>query len=160
MCQSSIGFTRGHGRNHRFARRYGGPLLPAAAVGASLALATGAAYAGVDCSAFPCGHNNNKVLICHVPPEDPADAHTICISPNAVPAHFANHEGDTCGECVAGAAAVYEGDLGGDQLVGIDDLLQLIGSWGKCPAEGCPADLDSDGEVGATDLLIILLNFD
>ena len=50
-----------------------------------------------DCSGFPCG--NGKVLICHVPPGNPDNAHTICISENAVPGHFANHKGDHCGPC-------------------------------------------------------------
>lgn len=44
-----------------------------------------------------CGANNNKVLVCHVPPGNPANAHTICISPNAVPAHLAH--GDYLGAC-------------------------------------------------------------
>ncbi|MBL7951667.1 MAG: hypothetical protein JNM62_08100 [Flavobacteriales bacterium] len=37
-----------------------------------------------------CGNNLNKVAICHVPPGNPANAHTICISENAVPAHLAH----------------------------------------------------------------------
>ncbi len=44
-----------------------------------------------------CGQNNTKVLVCHIPPGDSADAHTICISPNAVPAHLAH--GDHLGTC-------------------------------------------------------------
>jgi hypothetical protein len=39
-----------------------------------------------------CGHNNNKVLVCH-------NGHTICISSNAVPAHLTLHEGDYLGVC-------------------------------------------------------------
>jgi hypothetical protein len=37
-----------------------------------------------------CGNNNNKVLVCHIPPGNPANAHTICISENGVPAHLAH----------------------------------------------------------------------
>ena len=55
-----------------------------------------------DCSAFPCGNNGNKVLLCHVPPGSPENEHTICISPDAVPAHLANHPGDHCGPCSTG----------------------------------------------------------
>ncbi len=61
-----------------------------------------------DCAYFPgmnhlesswkCGNNNNKVSICHVPPGNPANAHTICVSPNAVPAHL-GHAGDYVGPC-------------------------------------------------------------
>jgi len=44
-----------------------------------------------------CGKKNNKVLVCHIPPGNPNNAHTICISPNAVPAHLAH--GDYLGNC-------------------------------------------------------------
>ena len=45
------------------------------------------------------GQNLNKVLVCHIPPGDPDNAHTISISPNAVPAHLTLH-GDHLGPCV------------------------------------------------------------
>jgi hypothetical protein len=38
-----------------------------------------------------------KVLICHIPPGNPANAHTIFVSSNAVPAHL--RHGDTLGVC-------------------------------------------------------------
>ncbi len=48
-----------------------------------------------------CG--NKKVLICHVPPGNPAAAHTLCISENSVAAHIAHAaqsgEADTLGDC-------------------------------------------------------------
>src|SRR5689334_6514416 len=44
-----------------------------------------------------CGSDSDKVLVCHIPPGNPANAHTICISPNAVPAHLAH--GDVLGAC-------------------------------------------------------------
>lgn len=44
-----------------------------------------------------CGNNEDKVLVCHVPPGNPANAHTICISANGVPAHLAH--GCHLGEC-------------------------------------------------------------
>ena len=46
------------------------------------------------------------------------------------------------------------GDLDGDGVVGVSDLLILLGSWGAC--EGCPADLDGDGDVDAADLANLL----
>lgn len=48
-----------------------------------------------------CG--NKKILICHVPPGNPENAHTLCISENAVAAHIAHvassGEMDTLGDC-------------------------------------------------------------
>lgn len=40
-----------------------------------------------------------KVTICHVPPGNPSNAHTITIGEAAVPAHLANHDGDSLGAC-------------------------------------------------------------
>lgn len=40
-----------------------------------------------------------KVLVCHVPPGNPANAHTICVGKSAVDAHSRNH-GDLAGACV------------------------------------------------------------
>ncbi|NNE26945.1 MAG: hypothetical protein HKN09_08895, partial [Saprospiraceae bacterium] len=42
-------------------------------------------------------NNNNKVFICHVPPGNPANAHTICVNVNSIPAHLSNHGGDAVG---------------------------------------------------------------
>jgi hypothetical protein len=41
---------------------------------------------------------HNKVLVCHIPPGNPANAHTICVGKPAVDPHVANH-GDTLGAC-------------------------------------------------------------
>lgn len=114
---------------------------------------------GDDCSGFPCGNNGNKVVLCHVPPGNPANPQTLCISSKAVDAHFENHEGDHCGPC--GNNVAIQGDLDGDAAVGIGDVLILFGAWGPCPAETdpCPADLDLDGIVGINDFVILLGNW-
>ncbi len=44
-----------------------------------------------------CG--NNKVYLCHLPDGNPANAQTICISPNAVQQHLTEHVGCTLGPC-------------------------------------------------------------
>jgi subtilase family serine protease len=44
-----------------------------------------------------CGNNNNKVLICHVPPGNPQNTQVLCVAPSAVPAHLAH--GDNLGIC-------------------------------------------------------------
>lgn len=40
----------------------------------------------------------HKTTICHIPPGNPANAHTLCVGNQAVPAHLQNH-GDYLGPC-------------------------------------------------------------
>jgi hypothetical protein len=49
-------------------------------------------------------------------------------------------------------------DLDGDGIVGVGDLLILLGAWGPCPdpPAACPADLDGNGEADVGDLLLLL----
>ncbi len=49
------------------------------------------------------------------------------------------------------------GDIDGDGVVGVVDLLLLLGAWGACDA--CPADIDGDFSVGVPDLLALLGNW-
>jgi len=56
-----------------------------------------------------------------------------------------------------GDAADVTGDLDGDGLVGVDDLLILLSQWGDCP--DCSGDLDGDGTVSVDDLLILIALF-
>ncbi len=51
---------------------------------------------------WKCGNGNNtnnKVWVCHVPPGNPGNAHSICVSPNAIAAHVPLHGGDYLGPC-------------------------------------------------------------
>ena len=48
-------------------------------------------------------------------------------------------------------------DLDGNGNIGASDLLALLASWGPC--EDCPADLDGNGNVGASDLLALLASW-
>lgn len=48
-------------------------------------------------------------------------------------------------------------DVDADGMVGINDLLTLLGAWGPCPA--CLADVNGDGNVGITDLLMLLADW-
>ena len=45
-------------------------------------------------------------------------------------------------------------DTNGDDVVGINDFLVLLGAWGSDP--GGPPDFDGDGNVGISDLLVLL----
>lgn len=49
-------------------------------------------------------------------------------------------------------------DFDGDGIVGVTDLLLLLGAWGPCPVppDPCPFDLDGDGFIGVIDLLDLL----
>lgn len=40
----------------------------------------------------------DKVMVCHVPPGNPANAHTLCVGAPAVKAHV-QHHGDALGPC-------------------------------------------------------------
>ena len=48
-------------------------------------------------------------------------------------------------------------DLDNNGSVGASDLLALLASWGPC--KGCSADFDGNGNVGASDLLALLANW-
>jgi hypothetical protein len=50
-------------------------------------------------SAVVYAGGGGKVDVCHIPPGNPANAHTINVSVNAVPAHLAH--GDNLGACGA-----------------------------------------------------------
>jgi hypothetical protein len=49
------------------------------------------------------------------------------------------------------------GDVDGDGDVDTTDLLLLLAAWGDCP--GCPEDVNGDGVVNTADLLILLGNW-
>ena len=49
-------------------------------------------------------------------------------------------------------------DLDGNGVVGFSDLVILLNLWGPCPAP-CAADLDGDCNVGVDDLLSLLANW-
>jgi len=46
------------------------------------------------------GNGNGKVTICHAPPGNPSNAHTITIGAKAAVSHILRHTGDEMGECV------------------------------------------------------------
>ena len=52
---------------------------------------------------------------------------------------------------------LFPGDVDGDGIVGVTDLLAIIGAWGPC--SGCGEDLNNDGFVNVTDLLDVIANW-
>jgi hypothetical protein len=64
--------------------------------------------ATVSAQNIACGKKGDKVLVCHIPPGNPANSHTICISTNAVPAHVPgnNQHNDFLGDCWAGCVGM------------------------------------------------------
>ncbi len=112
-----------------------------------------------------CGDEDGdgRVTICHLPPGNPENAHTITVGVDAVPAHLAHC--DHCGPCggdggllMSGTSAANDNpcstDLDNSGDVGAADLAELLGAWGPNP--GHPADLDGDGNVGPLDLAMVL----
>jgi glyoxylase-like metal-dependent hydrolase (beta-lactamase superfamily II) len=56
----------------------------------------------------------------------------------------------------AAAECACPGDLTGDGVVDVVDLVEVILAWGPCGPE-CPADLNGDGVVSVTDLTDVIL---
>ena len=53
----------------------------------------------LDINVYKNGSPTGKVYICHAPPDNPTNVHTLSISVNAVPAHLLGHSGDKLGKC-------------------------------------------------------------
>ena len=49
------------------------------------------------------------------------------------------------------------GDVNGDGVVGVNDILAVISAWGEC--DGCSEDLNNDGYVNVNDLLEVIANW-
>ena len=52
---------------------------------------------------------------------------------------------------------VQNGDVNGDGIVNVADILIVIIEWGVC--SGCPSDVNGDGSVNVNDLLIVIANW-
>jgi hypothetical protein len=55
-----------------------------------------------------CGNKDDKVMVCHNTGSSNNPNNALCISPNAVPAHMANH-GDCLGDCTSAYARIMSG---------------------------------------------------
>jgi len=77
-----------------------------------------------------------KVTICHIPPGNPGNAHTITVGGKAADSHVANH-GDTLGPCGEETNQPPHADAGDDICVIFGDQVVLDGSESSDP-EGAP----------------------
>jgi hypothetical protein len=72
---------------------------------------------------YRCGNNDKKVLICHIPPGNPENAHEICVGEPSVDAHLAH--GDVLGSCPTGG-----GNPGGNPITS-DEMEAGLGNAHK-----------------------------
>jgi hypothetical protein len=104
--------------------------------------------AGSDNSASPA--HSAKVTICHIPPGNPANAHTITVGAPAVKAHIKH--GDTLGAC--GGGGEQDAGTGGETDAGTGGGDVDAGSGGGEPDAGSGGgDVDAGpacGQVGST----------
>jgi hypothetical protein len=54
-------------------------------------------------------------------------------------------------------ATALPGDVNGDGVVSVADVLAIIAVWGPC--DGCAEDLNNDGQVNVNDLLEVIANW-
>ncbi len=94
------------------------------------ALAGGSAALGAAAEAH-ADAGSDKVAVCHIPPGNPANAHTIVVGAPAVQAHL--RHGDTLGACAAPDAGDGEGTPDGGE--GTPDGGSCLPSGASC-AEG------------------------
>ena len=59
---------------------------------------------------------------------------------------------------VCGAESV-QGDINGDSIVDVADLLLLLGSYGSTAPEAVVCDINTDGAIDVNDLLLLLGNY-
>jgi hypothetical protein len=88
----------------------------------------------VDCT--PVSEAGGKIEICHIPPGNPNNAHTIRIALPAVLAHMAH--GDTIGRCPEEReSGTEDATIGVTAYIFIDDLtIEIFGNCGQEDGEG------------------------
>ena len=87
------------------------------------------------------------------------DYSAVSVDPTDGLSFWAHHEYAELGgwrTWVAGFTPAYAADVNFDGTVGISDLLLVLGAWGPCPDPPDPCPQDGDGSVGVTDLLAVL----
>ena len=72
----------------------------------------------------------------------------VAPTPNGLGSNFVS------GELLVDFKVHCIGDLNGDQVVNVADVLSLIADWGIC--DGCASDFNGDGKVAVDDLLVLI----
>ena len=111
----------------------------------------------------------NPIQIAKILPNDGAEADrfgfSVAISPDGIGTAIVGAFADDDNGTNSGSAYLFDTsscpwDLDDNAVVGVSDLLSLLGSWGPCPPKGgCPADFDDSDTVGVKDLLFLLGNW-
>lgn len=116
--------------------RFSDPIISSTSVIGNIATITGG---GINFFDSPDAWLSNSVLCGNMP--------------NAVEGIYS----DGGGNSISNSCTVCEGDVNGDDVVNVTDLLAVVGNWGPC--EGCNVDINNDGFVNVTDLLIVVGNW-
>ncbi len=99
---------------------------------------SGAGIPGSWAAAGPTGGNSNGgggVAICHTPPGNPGNAHTILVSENAAPAHLAH--GDSLGFCAGDGGTFSDKNLISiDPATGLGSMVMQLDSKFEGLAQG------------------------
>jgi hypothetical protein len=94
--------------------------------------------------------NTKKTTICHIPPGNPANAHTLCVGNASVEAHVAH--GDQLGacavECVPSPPPDTTGSTGGTTGEGGDTTGSTGGTTGEGGGDPIPPPGGTTGEGG------------
>lgn len=117
------------------------------------------------CPAAPACPSEGDCLEPHAAPgcDDPAICQAVC----AVDTYCCEFAWDSVCATLANAASLnlcphfcIPGDLNGDGVVNVSDLLLLLSQWGPCDHPGdCAGDLNGDGVVNVSDMLLLLANW-
>lgn len=114
------------------------------------------------CSTSCSGHPCSGEAACLVLNNLENGEYLIRVSQQASP--LAGSAADFVLQVTQGSVSTTPGDVTGDGVVNVDDLLAVIGSWGPCPMPpaSCDADVapsNGDGAVNVDDLLMVIGNW-
>jgi hypothetical protein len=79
--------------------------------------------------------DTKKTTICHIPPGNPANAHTLCVGNPAVPAHL-KHHGDHVGPCHNETPCPLPPSGGSHETAGTGGVTGITGSGGTTGGAG------------------------